>query len=172
MLGMNYAEFRYVVGGPRRHSQACNGVALRPDSPDPRTIRPLDPRANVATANCSESTCGRLLLGKLRAVSTPERVDRRPGCCEKVARQRLRSCALLGGVKPSPPLNRRGNPPTSMFGWPTQSQILISSKTRRNGGPGARHMVRYVSRKGSQAVGSRLGNCDRYGPRYSTRPVR
>ena len=33
----------------------------------------------------------------------------------------------------------------------TQAQALISSNTRRNGGAGERHMVRYVSRKGSQA---------------------
>jgi hypothetical protein len=37
-----------------------------------------------------------------------------------------------------------------MIAWKTQAQALISSKTRRNEGSGAMHMVRYVSRKGSQ----------------------
>ena len=40
----------------------------------------------------------------------------------------------------------------SMIAWPTQAQAPTSSKTRRNGGSGVRHMVRYVSRKGSHVT--------------------
>jgi hypothetical protein len=43
-----------------------------------------------------------------------------------------------------------------MIAWKTQAQALISSKTLRNEGSGAMHMVRYVSRKGSQYTFRRL----------------
>ena len=62
---------------------------------------------------------------------------RRAGGC-KVARS-------LGDIIPSPLTNQSTTPDS-------QAQASISSKTRRKAGSGARHMVRYVSTKGSQAT--------------------